>query len=137
MIFNVKEDFKSVIKSDLHKKYLKSGMRISGEINDDKIILFIEDDYGKHSAFMSQYFYGKIFENTIIGKFRAPNYVIILLAVLFAFSLESLIAAVVLQGYSGIVLPAVIMVAEALYFIFLKRISSESNELIEKYLSEL
>ncbi len=136
MEFTINNDFKSKLKSDLNKKYLKSGYRISGDVSDDKVVLFLEDDHGKHSAFMSQYFYGKINGDKLTGKFRASNYVIVILAILFAFALESLIAAIVLKGYNGVVLPSLIIAAEIIYFIYLNKLSAENNNLIKSYLSE-
>lgn len=137
MRFTVNEDFTSTVKKDLKNKYLQSGKRLSGEIKGDKMVLFIEDDYGKHSAFMSQYFYGKISGDELNGSFRASNYIIILLGILFVFALESLIAAIVLKGFSGVILPSAIIVAVVLYFIYLKRLSAENNELIKNYLSSI
>lgn len=137
MTFTVNDNYKTVIENDLHKKYLNSGKRLSGSIKDDKIILFLEDDFGKHSAFMSHYFYGKTDNNRISGTFRLSNFVVILLAILFVFALESLIAAILLKGYSGIFLPSAVIIAEVVYFFFSFRISEENNELIKNYISSL
>lgn len=134
MTFEVKNDFESKIKNDLNKKYLKSGFKIAGSINGGKVKLYLEDDFGKHSAFMSQYFYGKIINGKITGQFRPANYVIILLIVLFLVAVESITAAVIFGGYSSVILPAVIIAAEVFYLYYLKRTSSENNELIKNYL---
>ena len=137
MEFTINNDLISKLKSDLNKKYLKSGGRISGDVSDNKVVLFLEDDHGKHSAFMSQYFYGKITGNKLTGKFRPSNYVIIILTILFLFAVESLIAAIILKGYNGVVLPSIIIAAEVLYFVYLNKISAKNNNLIKNYLSEL
>ncbi|MBQ5347070.1 MAG: hypothetical protein IIU39_03360 [Ruminococcus sp.] len=137
MTFESNGDFIRQVKSDLNKKYIGGGKRIAGDISDKKITLFLEDSYGKHSAFMSQYFYGKIDGKKITGRFRPANYVIILLSVLFAVALESLIFAAVTGGYAGIVTPAVIIIFEIVYFVYLNKTSSENNEIIKKYLSAL
>ena len=137
MTFESNGDFIRQVKSDLNKKYIGGGKRIAGDISDKKITLFLEDSYGKHSAFMSQYFYGKIYGKKITGRFRPANYVIILLSVLFAVALESLIFAAVTGGYAGIVMPAVIIIFEIVYFVYLNKTSSENNEIIKKYLSAL
>lgn len=137
MDFYLNDNFKTQIKKDLSRKYLKSGKKIAGSISDEKIILFLEDDFGKHSAFMSHYFYGKIFENRITGKFRPANYVIVLLSILFLISVESITAAIILGGYTSVIMPVLIMIGELFYFYYLKRISSENDELIRNYLSVL
>lgn len=137
MTFETNGDFIRQVKSDLNKKYIGGGKRIAGDISDKKITLFLEDSYGKHSAFMLQYFYGKIDGKKIMGRFRPANYVIILLSVLFAVALESLIFASVTGGYAGIVTPAVIIIFEIVYFVYLNKTSSENNEIIKKYLSAL
>ncbi len=137
MFFKVNEGAENIIKNDLHKRYLMSGKRLAGEIKENKIKLFLEDDFGKHSAFMSRCFYGTVSKDGISGKFRASNYVIVLLLILFAVAVESIIAAVILGGYGGIIMPSVIIAAEIFYIVYLKRLSFEHDELIRKYLESL
>ncbi len=137
MFFKVNENVENIIKNDLHKRYLTSGKRLAGEVKGNKLKLFLEDDFGKHSAFMSRYFYGEISKDGISGKFRVSAYVIVLLLVLFAVAVESIVAAIILGGYSGVILPSVIIAAEIFYFIYLKRLSFENDELIRKYLESL
>ncbi len=137
MTFKFNNSFISIIKSELGKKYLSSGKKISGSIKDDKIELYIEDDYGKHSAFMSHYFYGKIIDNTINGRFRPATYVLFLLGLLLGVAVESVIAALVLQNLEGLFMPSVIIVAEIVYFFALNRMSYENNKLIEDYLNKI
>lgn len=137
MNFKIKEESIDIIRNDLNKKYLKSGKRLGGELSENKITLYLEDDFGKHSAFMSDYFYGKITGGEISGKFRAANYVIVLLIILFAVALESIIAAIIFKGYTSVIMPALIIAAEIFYFFYLNKLSTENNELIEKYLLNL
>lgn len=137
MVFNLGSDFKEKLNNDFNKKYLISGRRIAGEASDDKVKLYLEDDFGKHSAFTSRYFYGKISGDKLIGNFRPATYVIVLLLILMAVAIESLVAAIVLQGYSSIIMPCVIIAAVVLYFVFIKKLSSENDMLILKYLENL
>jgi hypothetical protein len=134
MTFKIKDDFSDNLKNDLHKKYLSSGKIISGSIKNDKVELFLEDEHGKHSAFMSQIFFGKIVSDKLTGRFRPAAYVMILLIILFAFAVESIIAAIILKYYQGVVLPSVIIIVEFIYLLFLKKLSFENNELIKNYL---
>ncbi len=138
MIFNVSSDSKPTLNSDLGRKYLISGKRIAGDISKRKFSLYLEDDYGKHSAFMSNYFYGEFLnENKIKGKFRPATYVIVLLVILFAVAVESLTVSVLFKNYNGIAMPIIIMVAEIFYFFILKRLSFQNDELIKKYIENL
>lgn len=134
MIYKIKEGFYEKLKNDIHKKYLSSGKILSGKIKDEKIELFLEDDHGKHSVFMSQIFYGKIIKWELSGTFRPSVYVLVLLGILLFFAVESIIAAIILKYYQGIIMPSVIIIAEIIYLILLKRLSSENNELIKNYL---
>lgn len=134
MTFKIKEDFSENLKNDLHKKYLSSGKKISGKIKDDKIELFLEDDRGKHSPFMSQIFYGKIVNGELSGSFRPSVYVLVLLCILLFFAVESIVAAIIMKYYQGIIFPSIIIIGEVLYLILLKRMSFYNNELINNYL---
>lgn len=134
MTFKINDDFSDNLKNDLHKKYLSSGKIISGNIKNDKVELFLEDEHGKHSVFMSQNFYGKIINAELTGRFRPATYVLVLLCILLFFAVESIIAAVILKYYQGVVMPSVIIFGVILYFILLKRFSLENNELIKNYL---
>ncbi len=137
MVFKTNGDFSSIIKNDLNKKYLYSGKRLGGDIFDNNVKLYLEDDFGKHSAFMSEYFYGTIIGEKLVGKFRASTYVIVLLAILFTVAVESIIAAIIFKGYISVIMPSLIIAAEIFYFFYLKKMSAENNELIIKYLSNL
>lgn len=138
MIFNLKtENAKEVIQNDINKKYLKSGCRLGGSISEDKLCLYIEDDFGKHSGFMSQNFYGKIEDGKIIGSFRAATYVFVLLIILFLVAVESIVMAVIGDSLSSAAAPFVIIAAEVMYIFALKRLSAENNRLICEYLLKL
>lgn len=127
----------SALKADLNKKYLSSGLRISGDINDDKLTLCLVDDYGKHSSFMNEMFFGRISKSEITGNFRMNTYVIVLLIILFAFAVESVISAFVLKRFDGLALPIIIIAAEILYLIWFKRNSRPHNQLITNFLNSL
>ncbi|MCH5298215.1 MAG: hypothetical protein J1E96_00485 [Ruminococcus sp.] len=138
MVFNLKTDnAKEIIQNDVDKKYLKSGCRLGGSVSGDKLHLYIEDDFGKHSSFMSQCFYGKFEDGKINGVFRVANYVLILLIILFLVAVESIVMAGINSSLSSVYAPVVIILAEILYLFALKRISSENNRLICEYLSNL
>lgn len=138
MVFNIKADnAKDVINNDINKKFLKSGSRLGGSIKGDKINLYIEDDFGKHSSFMSQCFYGKFDGTKIIGSFRIANYVLVLMVILFCIAVESIVMAVINNAFDSIIAPAVIISAEILYIFALKRASKENNKIIYEYLSDL
>lgn len=137
MTFRFDERAKQRLFSDFNKKYLSSGLRISGDLQNDKLTLYLIDDYGKHSAFMNEYFYGKTAGNRASGNFRVSNYALILLIVLFAFVVESVISAFVFGKIEGIAVPFVIGAAEVLYFFWLRRNSKAHNRLIANYLERL
>lgn len=133
-----------IIEKDINgnKKYVKSGYTIGGEITGNKVQLQLNDDYGKHSSFMEQVFYGTVIENSsgceIKGYFRIKTMALVLLLVLLAFAVESSVASLVLKGFStDLFLPLLVIAAEVFYFIYIKRSSFESNKLIEKYLNNI
>ncbi|MGN0489282.1 MAG: hypothetical protein ACI4HO_08485 [Ruminococcus sp.] len=139
-----KREVLEIIKKDIdsNKKYVKSGYTIGGDVTDNKVQLQLNDDYGKHSSFMSQVFYGTVIENRtgceIKGSFRIKTMALVLLLVLFAFAVESTVASLVLKGFStDLFMPLLVIAAEVLYFIYIKRSSSESNKLIKKYLNSI
>ena len=123
--------------SDLNKRYLASGYRISGDIKDNKLTLYLIDDYGKHSAFMNEYFYGRIEGNHLKGDFRISNYALILLIVLLCVSVETVISALVTWNINGVFAPCVITAAEVIYYFYLKKRSKDFNRLINNYLLEI
>lgn len=137
MTFKIKDSFIHNLENDLHKKYLSPEKIISGGVKNNKLELFVEDEHGKHSAFMSHYFYGKICGDKLTGVFRPATYVLVLLIILLLFSAESLIAAIILKYYQGVILPSVIIAAEIVYYFILKKLSSENNELIKEYILNL
>lgn len=139
-----KREVLEIIKKDINsnKKYVKSGYTIGGDVTDNKVQLQLNDDYGKHSSFMSQVFYGTVIENStgceIKGYFRIKTMALVLLLVLLAFAVESTVASLVLKGFStDLFMPLLVIAAEVFYFIYIKRSSSESNKLIEKYLNSI
>jgi hypothetical protein len=136
MTFNIQDKIET-LKNDLDKKYLSSGLRISGDVSGDKVNLYLIDDYGKHSAFMQEYFYGKLENKRLTGNFRISNYALILLIVLFVLALESVVSAIVLKRFDSIAVPAIIAAAEVLYWFWLRNHSKEYNNIICNYLNSL
>ena len=136
MNYNVKEDFLDQLSSDLNKKYLSSGIMLGGSIDDNKIKLFPEDSYGKHSNFAVRIFYGKINGNVLSGYFSVSRLVILLLGILAGVCIESIITAAISASIESMVFPIFILIIEALYFIFIKKISNNYEELIKKYLED-
>ena len=134
MDFTVSEDFSARLSADLDKKYLKSGVKLGGSINENKIKLYTTDDHGKHSSFMTRTFYGKLSGNVLSGKFSVSGYALLLLGILAGFCIESIITAVVSGSLMSMVFPIAILALELLYFIFIKRLSYENDILIKKYL---
>ncbi len=138
MIFNLKTDgAREIVKNDINKKYLKSGFRLGGSIKGNKLNLYIEDDFGKHSGFMSECFYGNFEGGRICGSFRMSNYVFVLLLILFLIAVESIVMAVINGSFSSAITPILIVAAEILYIFVLKRQSKGNNGLISEYLSNL
>lgn len=137
MIFKTNNNSLQRLEADLDKKYLSSGLRISGDKKNDKLTLYLIDDYGKHSAFLNEYFYGKIEQGRITGNFRISNYALLLLGILLGFVIESLISAFIFKSFEGIALPLIICAAEVLYCFWLKRNSKMYNSLISNYLENL
>lgn len=125
-----------------NKKYLKSGYKLGGDIADNKIQLQLNDDYGKHSSFMSQVFYGTITENStgceIKGIFRIKNTALILLLILLAVAVESIVASLIIKGISmDLITPALVITAEVCYCFYMKKSSAETNSLIADYLKSI
>ena len=137
MILKLKDDCLGIIRADLGKKYLKSGRRLAGSVEDNKIKLYTEDDYGKHSSFMTRVFVGNVSGNRLEGGFRLSAFVIALLAVLFAVCVESIVVAAITAQLSSLVFPIVVIAAELAYLFAIKNISKENDTLILKYLEEL
>lgn len=136
MIYKVSEDFTEQLSRDFGKKYLSSGIKLGGDIKNDKIKLYTEDDHGKHSNFAQRTFYAKLNGNTLSGNFSVSRYVLILLIILAAFCVESIVMAVISASVLSVIFPAVILVIEVLYLIFIKKISYENDRLIKKYLED-
>ncbi len=136
MNYNVNKDFLKQLSSDLNKKYLSSGIVLGGSIDDNKIKLYPEDIHGKHSNFAVRIFYGKINGNILSGRFSVSRLVILLLGILAVVCIESIIAAAIFSSLESMIFPIFILIVEALYFIFIKRISHDNEELINKYLED-
>lgn len=146
MIFEFNDSKEAVIdkiSADIadSRKYIKNGYKLSGSIKNNKIVLYPEDEYGRHSGFMTQEFHGKFQETqqgcALIGRFRAKTYVLVLLAVLLTVAIESLVSALIMKEISSAVMPGVIILIEVLYVAGLGRLSAETNEIICGYLRNL
>ena len=136
MEYKVNQNFMEQLTSDLDKKYLSNGVKLGGSVNDNKIKLYTEDDYGKHSNFTTRVFYGKLSGNTLSGKFSISLYVICLLGVLMAVCVESIVTAVLSKPFEAVIFPSAIIIIEIVYFLSLKRISAENDKLVKKYLED-
>ncbi len=142
--FKKKSEVLDVINKDINsnKKYLKNGYKLGGELTDNKIQLQLNDDYGKHSGFITQVFYGTITENStgceIKGLFRIKNTALVLLVILLAVAVESIVASLIIKGISiDLVTPALVIAAEVCYHFYMKKFSAETNSLIVNYLKSL
>lgn len=136
MDYKVREDFLTKLDTDIDKKYLAPGLKLSGDIKGEKVQLYLTDDFGKHSNFINRTFYGKISRNTLSGKFRLSNYALIILGALFGVCIESIVSAIIFKGYSSLVLPSVIIFVEIFYFFYIKKLSLKHDSLIKKYLED-
>ena len=134
MDYKVSPDFAEQLSADLDNKYLSSGVKLGGSIEENKIKLYTTDGRGKHSNFMARTFYGKVEGNVLSGKFSVSRYVILLFGILAGFCIESIVMAVISASLTSIFFPIVILLLEVLYFVFIKRISFENDTLIKKYL---
>lgn len=147
MVFNInksKEETLNILKADIgsNEKYVASGYKIAGDIKGDKLQLQLNDDYGRHSSFLSQVFYGNVLEKnncTIVnGSFRPKNSAVILLVILLLVAIESLVSALIISGITtDLIMPVLVIAAEIFYVFMLKRMSAETNGLIEKYLNNI
>ncbi|MBQ7504017.1 MAG: hypothetical protein IJT79_01710 [Ruminococcus sp.] len=137
MNYKISENFARQLSADLDKKYLSSGVKLGGSIENNKIKLYTTDDHGKHSSFMTRTFYGKLNGDILNGKLSVSRYVLLLLGILAGFCIESIVMAVISASLISIFFPVVILVLEVLYFVFIKKISFENDKLINKYLEDL
>ena len=131
------DNVSEIIRADISKKRLYDEYTLGGSVKGNRIILYPNDRYNKHSDFLNRCFYGKIQDNTISGHFRPGTYAFILLIILAAVAVESIVSAIVFQNYSGVVFPVMIISAEIIYLFAMKRMSSETDAAIEKYLRNL
>ena len=137
MILKVRDDCLASIGDVLGKKYLKSGRRIAGSVEGNKIRLYTEDDRGKHSSFMTRVFIATVSGNRLEGGFRLSTFVIVLLLVLFAVCVESIVVALIASQPTSAVFPTVVIAAEIAYLFAIKYISKENDALVLKFLEEL
>ncbi len=136
MIFKVENGFKEKLKKDIGKRYMKSGLRLSGGVKENKISLCLEDDHGKRSNFLTRVFYGRLNGDTLEGSFRVSNYVLVLLGILLGFCVESIIVALITGALFGLILPCAVILCELIYFLSIKSMSKEHDELVLRYLEE-
>lgn len=136
MDYKVSSDFAVQLSADLDNKYLSSGIKLGGSVDNNKIKLYTTDDRGKHSNFMTRTFYGKVEGDVLSGSFSVSRYVLLLLGILAGFCIESIVMAAVSASLTSIFFPIVILLLEVLYFVFIKRISFENDTLIKKYLED-
>ena len=136
MDYKVSSDFAVQLSADLDNKYLSSGVKLGGSIDENKIKLYTTDDRGKHSNFMTRTFYGKVEGNVLSGSFSVSRYVLLLLGILAGFCIESIVMAAVSASLASLFFPIVILLLEVLYFVYIKKISFENDTLIKKYLED-
>ena len=134
MNYKVSSDFIQKLETDIDRKRLGSGMKLGGSISENKIKLYVTDDYGKHSNFASRIFYAKLNGNILIGNFSVSYYVIALLGILAGFCVESIVAAIIRGAVEALVFPIVILLVELVYLLSLKKISAVKDSYIIKYL---
>lgn len=134
MDYKISSDFARQLSVDLDNKYLSSGIKLGGSVDNNKIKLYTTDDRGKHSNFMTRTFYGRIEGNILNGNFSVSRYVLLLLGILAGFCVESIVMAVISASLISVFFPIVILIFEVLYLVFIKRISFENDTLIKKYL---
>ncbi len=134
MDYKISSDFARQLSVDLDNKYLSSGIKLGGSVDNNKIKLYTTDDRGKHSNFMTRTFYGRIEGNILNGNFSVSRYVLLLLGILAGFCVESIVMAVISASLISAFFPIVILIFEVLYLVFIKRISFENDTLIKKYL---
>lgn len=124
---------------DSNKKYVKNGYKIGGNVDCNKVKLFLNDSHNKHSNFMSMNFYGNITDSdegsSIRGSFRLATYVIVLLSVLGLLCIESVVVNLFFVGsIVDIVIPVVIFCLEIFYICYVYRTSKNTNVIITEYL---
>ncbi|MBR1730841.1 MAG: hypothetical protein IJ725_00185 [Ruminococcus sp.] len=134
MQYIVGDNFSEQLAADLDKKYLASGVKLGGDIKENKIKLYTTDDYGKHSSFAARTFYGKLDGNKLSGKFSISLYVVFLLGVLLGVCIESIVMAALSGSLQSMIFPIAIIIIEIVYFFSIKKISSENDKYIKKYL---
>ena len=136
MDYKVSKNFMSQLSADMDNKYLSSGLRLGGSIDENKIKLYTVDDHGKHSNFLTRTFYGKLNGNVLSGNFSVSRYVLLLLGILAGFCIESIVMAIISASLMSLFFPIVILIMEVLYLIYIKRISFENDKLIKSYLED-
>lgn len=136
MEYKVSDNFLVQLEADLDKKYLASGVKLGGSIKENKIKLYTTDEHGKHSNFATRIFNGRVNNNSLSGKFLPSLYVVLLLVILTFFCIESVVMAIISSSLQSLIFPVVIIAAEIAYFLSLKRISSDNDKLITKYLED-
>lgn len=134
MEYKVSDNFTQQLTADLDKKYLSSGVKLGGSVDDNKIKLYTTDERGKHSNFMTRTFYGRVEGNVLSGKFTVSRYALLLFGILAGFCIESIVMAIISASLTSIFFPIVILLFEVLYFVFIKKISIENDTLVKKYL---
>lgn len=127
---------------DSNKKYVGNGYKIGGTVNNDKLKLFLNDSFNKHSNFMSMNFYGKVLSNGdgsyIKGYFRLATYVIVLLSILMILCVQSFVFNLIFSGsVVDMVTPLVILCLEILYICLVIKSSKATNSIIKEYLNSL
>lgn len=128
--------------TESNKKYVANGYKIGGTVNNDKLKLYLNDSFNKHSNFMSMNFYGKVVSNGsgsyIKGYFRLAAYVIVLLSVLMILCLQSFLFNLIFSGsVVDMATPLVILCLEILYICLVIKSSKATNVIIKEYLNSL
>ncbi len=134
MEFRIGENASEIIKADLSKKYVSSGLKIAGKIKNEKLELYLEDDHGKRSSFMTRTFYGRLNNGVLSGNFRISNFALLMLGILLGVAIESIVMAFIKTNFYGMVLPAIIIVLEICYAFVIKNISGEHDAAVLSYL---
>lgn len=127
---------------DSNKKYVGNGYKIGGTVDGDKVKLFLNDSFNKHSNFMSMNFYGKFVPNGdnsyIKGNFRLSAYVIVLLSILMILCVQSFVFNLIFSGsVVDMATPLVILCLEILYICLVIKSSKSTNAVIKEYLNSL
>lgn len=136
MIYKVKDSFRDDVSHLIGKKIFADGVLLGGSIDGDKIKLYTTDTHGKHSKFIARTFYGTLRGNTLTGKFFISYFVCFLLGLLAGVCIESIIMAIISDSMSSLVFPIVILAAEIVYLLSIKRISADNDKYIKMFLED-